>query len=310
MGKEKGKIPLLVTFKDLIFPYLCTDTRGMVTNGKPGSSIWFYIGGDPPNYATLKMWDSSEWVPMYSNVGMKRLIIYPTTKPGFMIFKLFYAPFHDKKYYLNKNFDDILQEVKKQITAGMYQTLSLPPLEIFLRNLRKGILGGNVATEDIEIVEANLNTLLKYCLTMYSTEFLTSRMPEAIILLKYFGHLIDTANRGDRKQREDAIETLSDIFKAKTIKTYGNEKKEQGIPRHLYLRGLYEYLLKIAEKDNPKKSGLFSGNRIESAQRTTKKKLSRFFSYTLGSFEKLLEKEKKHIENPETAPKAIVRKVS
>lgn len=309
MGKEKGKMAQLVTFKDLIYPYLWT--HGMATNGKP-ESIWYYIGGKPSNYTTLKMWDAptSEWVPIYSNVGTNRLIIYPATKPGFMILKQFYAPFHDKKYYLNKNFDDILQEVKKQIAAGMYQSLSLPPLEIFLRTLVKGILGNPADNEDDEIAAANLNTLLKYCLTMYSSEFLTSQVPEAINLLKYFGNLIDKANRGDRKQREDATETLSEIFKAKTIKTYGNEKKEQGIPQYLYLGGLYEYLLKIAEKDNSKKSGWSSGNWIESAQRITKKKLSSFFSYTLDSFEKLLEKEKKYIENPETAPKAIIQRVS
>lgn len=310
---KKGKKQSIITFKDLIYAGLSGHMRDRKTTPENPESVWYYIADEPSYYTP-----AGQGVIDRHN----KLILYPATKPGFMVFKEFHAPFFNCKWqrvetsdgvYLKKNedyfskqdsngnweisFDDVLREVKKQIDAGMYQSMSRPSLKKLLESSLVKVILKESDNEN------NLKILLRYCITMYSSEFLNSDLPEAVLLKKHFGDMIDSLNRGEKAQRALATDFLDDIFKAKTTKTYG----DKALPKHLYLGGMYEYLLKIAERDYPKKS---RDSDLSSVTTITKKKMAKFFSYSQQSFKKELEEEKKFIAMPEKAPKPLVYKVA
>lgn len=309
---EKGKKQSKITFNDLIYAGLSGSMRDRRTTTGKSESVWCYIADKPSRYTRA----GQGVIDRYN-----KLILYPATKPGFMVLKEFHAPFFNsawqrvetpggvsfstnEDYYSKMHsdgnwkiyFDDVLREVRKQIDTGMYQSMSRPPLEKLLKSsLVKAIL------EEPDN-ENNLKILLRYCFTMYSSEFLNSDLPEAVLLKKAFGNMIERANRGDKAQRELATDFLDDIFKAKTTKFYGNK----ALPKHLYLGGMYEYLLKITMRDYSKKSR----DKSSSATTITKEKMAKFFSYSLQSFRKELEEEKTFIAMPDKAPKSLVYKVA
>lgn len=165
------------------------------------------------------------------------LIIYPGTKPGFMILKYFRPPYMNyREYYKNQTYDEIISAVKKQIADGEYRTFKPLPFEDFLRQSK-------IQTMLLDTDRENGKVLLQYCLSKYPVEFMTSKLPELDSLKSLFGQIQMQCMKGTmRKEIDDALNERSQLLDTK-IKIY----KDKSLPPHLYLGGLFAYLREITE---------------------------------------------------------------